>query len=613
MYAASDVSTVLFPALCRDLGYPGLSTEDRFDPLRFGIPPESGLEQFRRLSAIAAAFKKSEVESSESATLDSLNDFLAANEACSKRSAKEFRTHDYSVAAGLAVSSARMYLWDWFEQQNEPDSPITMASIETAARFGPGRSVGLKEKPSLYYFKVGDSCQTASSTFIRSWYESSVTFNPLCEAAEMARKARCGAAEVREYGLLSFVPKKYSRKRIVVTEPSLNTYFQLGVGSRMEEVLQKRAGINFTLEPAHNQQLAKRGSVYGGYATMDLTQCSDYISLELVKFMFPPSLVRWFKILRTPSVKVGKGAVLPLYMTSTMGNGFTFPLQTALLAACVRGVYRTLDIPHREEITDEFGQSSYERTWGVFGDDIVIVPEAYELLSEVLAELGLQVNESKSFNCGPFRESCGADYYKGVNVRPVYFKRYETVQDLISCFNRLAIWSANTGECVTETLSLLVRLIRDVCPAIPIVPPDSGVTAGIISPEPPSDPVEGLWTYSAFTPKIGSIRFEPWEKYSTGMIPSSKQKTKRFKKWLSELRRVCSGSINEPALLKALLQGSVRKSRMAPRLETVTYRLEHGLTTPRWGWSGLDGIPEIGTPRFGRWRNIVNLALSTTE
>lgn len=604
MRSPNDVSSVLFPALCSDLGFPGLSDEDRFDPLRFGIPPESGLEQFRRLSAIACAFKKSEVEVSATAELDSFNDFLAANEACRKKSVEEFRTLDYPIAVGIAINSARMYLWDWFAQQNEPDSPITMATIETAARFGPGRSVGLGEKPSLFYFKVGDSRQTASSDFVRSWYESSVLHNPLCEAAEMARKARWGRAEVTEHGLLSFVPKKYSRKRIVVTEPSLNTYFQLGVASRMEEVLQNRVGIDFTSEPAHNQELARRGSVYGAYATMDLTQCSDYISLALVEYMFPPSVVRWMKILRTPSVLVDKTPI-DLAMTSTMGNGFTFPMQTALLAALVRGVYRTLDLPHKEQVTDKEGNPTVERTWGVFGDDIVVVPEAFDLLVETLEYLGLKVNQSKSFSSGPFRESCGADFYDGINVRPVYLKRYSSDQDLFSCFNRLAIWAAKSDLQLPRTLGLILKLLEA---GYPVVPPDEGVTAGIISPIPPSRQIGGLWLYSAYRPRMSSIRFEPWAELTIDIPEGKKRRSKHFKKWLSELLRVCSGSVNEPALLKTLLYGGLRKAKMSPRMESVTYSLK-SLATPRWGWSDLDGMPKPGTPEFHRWQEIVSRAI----
>jgi len=55
----------------------------------------------------------------------------------------------------------------------------------------------------------------------------------------------------------------------------------------------------------------------------------------------------------------------------------------------------------------------------VYGDD-VIVPKAYALEAiERLESFGLKVNREKSCISGLFRESCGADAYKGECVTPV--------------------------------------------------------------------------------------------------------------------------------------------------------------------------------------------------
>lgn len=596
---ANAVSSALFTAFCSDLGFPNLDPETRFDPFPWGIPPELGLEQFRRVHAICALLRKSEEEVDEHAEERTLNEFLLANEVCASKTVRGFRTQDFSIASGLSISCARRYLWDWFSEQNEPDSPITMAKIETAARFGPGRSVGLGNQPSHLYFKVGDAPMTAGSDFVRSWYNQSVSFNPLCEAAEMARKARWGEIEVKDAALLSFVLKKYTRKRIVVTEPTAQTYFQLGLGKCMEGQLRKHVGLDLSCQPALNSELARLGSIDGSFATMDEKQCSDYISLALSEFMFPPCLFRWFKILRMGTVE-HKGVRIKLSMTSTMGNGFTFPMQTALLASLVLGVYNTLDIPTH----DEYGV----RNWGVFGDDIAVVTPAFNLLSEVLTDLGLVVNVEKSFSSGPFRESCGADFYEGTNVRPVSLKRYTTDQDLFSCFNRLAIWSSKVEIPLPQTLQILLGLMK----APTRVPPDEGVVAGIILPVPDS-PQKGWWEYRAYVPIIGSIRYEPWVEYDVEFVgPQPKAKTRRFKKWLSELQRVCSGSINEPALLKALLHGGVRRGRVAIRSDTLKYRLvTRG--TPRWGYHRLDGVPLLGSPCFERWQETVSLALETFD
>lgn len=593
----ASFSNALYNAFCIDVGAMAVVQQDRFCPFPWGLPPGIGADEFVRLHAIEALFKKSEVEASSTAELSTLSKFTTANEKCSRMRKEDFGISSIeNPAIGYSINHARELLYRWFET---PLGAITMATIEVAARFGPGRSVGLGEKPTLLYFKVGDSVQTASSPFIRSWYESSVSYNPLCEAAEMARKARWGEAQLESVGNLTFVPKSYASKRIVVTEPSLNTYFQLGLGKEMERVLRRETGIDLSLQPSLNQEMARKGSIDQSFSTMDLTQCSDYISLPLAEFMFPPSLVRWMKILRTPSVKFPKqygGEVVKLSMLSTMGNGFTFPMQTVLLSALVLGVYDTLGI-------QAGGYSS--RNWGVFGDDIIVTPDAFHLLANVLATLGLQVNYDKSFDTGPFRESCGTDWFEGTEVRGVYLRRYDSDQDLFSCFNRLAIWGARHNIPLTNTLALVLAQIRGTCN---VIPPDENFESGVMSPLPPCEADEnGVWHYHAYVPKLDSFTFEPWEEYSSGIITASSSKRRRMKRWLGDLKQICSGSINEPAVLKALLAGGVRRNKVIMRKTATRFRLV-SRESPRWGFSPVGSVPCYGSDVFNRWAEIVHLA-----
>jgi hypothetical protein len=480
---------------------------------------------------------------------------------------------------------------------------ITMSSIEAAARFGPGSSVGLSGKPPALYFKVGGAKLTAGSEFVRSWYEASVSNNPLCEAAEMARKAAYGEIEVVDCGNMTFVPKSYSRRRIVVTEPTVNTYFQLGLGSELERVLRAKTGIDFSCQPAQNSELARQGSIYGTYATMDLKQCSDYISMALIEYMFPPTLFRWINLLRTDRVRysvsnnqIVDGRVesetyrgkLAVHSFATMGNGFCFPIQTMLLSALVLGVYDTLGIRP-------------EANWGVFGDDIVVATEAYALLAQTLQELGLVVNLNKSFSSGKFRESCGTDWFSGVNVRGVYLKRYSSDQDLFASFNLLNMWSSRTGISLKETLKTILSFVEGT---IPIVPPDEGLSSGIHSPEPltrqTADGVSSLdfWEYYPYIPAPATLSFEPWEMYFEFGEPVFEkgrgERKKQFKRWLSALQSYCGGFLNEPAALKVLLAGGLRRSKLTFRSERgVKYR-QIVRRTPRWGYTELDEYQKIG-------------------
>jgi hypothetical protein len=154
-----------------------------------------------------------------------------------------------------------------------------------------------------------------------------------------------------------------------------------------------------------------------------------------------------------------------------MGNGFTFPLMTIILTCAVRAAYKTLNYPiqdvrrvtDRREVLINGTCNSYNihANWAVFGDDIVVRSDAYDYVVSALALLGLDVNTSKSFSKGPFRESCGHDYFHGLNVRGVYLKRLMSLQDLAIAVNLFVNWTAQTGISLSEGCGYLMSLLRD--------------------------------------------------------------------------------------------------------------------------------------------------------
>jgi hypothetical protein len=89
-----------------------------------------------------------------------------------------------------------------------------------------------------------------------------------------------------------------------------------------------------------------------------------------------------------------------------MGNGYTFEMETLIFWAAVRVCRR-----HTRD----------HAPFRVYGDDIICGKQTADLLLPFLAWLGFPCNSSKTFLEGPFRESCGADYWNGHNVRPIHF------------------------------------------------------------------------------------------------------------------------------------------------------------------------------------------------
>ncbi len=109
---------------------------------------------------------------------------------------------------------------------------------------------------------------------------------------------------------------------------------------------------------------------------------------------------------------------------SSMGNGFTFPLETLVFWALA------------ESCREIAAPSSGVRTL-TYGDDIIIARDAYPLLLDVFRSVGFTLNVKKSYSDGRFRESCGADYILGSPVRPVYIDGAFTAMSLFTLHNGL--------------------------------------------------------------------------------------------------------------------------------------------------------------------------------
>jgi hypothetical protein len=249
-------------------------------------------------------------------------------------------------------------------------------------------------------------------------------------------------------------------------------YAQLGLKVILDQRMKEVWGVDMEDQPEMNRFLAKLGSRDGAFGTLDLSSASDRISVALCREVLPEWFFELLMELRCPAADVKDyGLCVELGMISTMGNGFTFPLMTIILTCAIRAAYKTLNIPiedvrrvtDRREVLINRTCNSYNihANWAVFGDDIIVRSDAYDYVVSALALLGLDVNTSKSFNQGPFRESCGHDYFHGLNVRGVYLKRLTSLQDLAGAVNSLVNWTAKTGISLTESCQYLMSLIRD--------------------------------------------------------------------------------------------------------------------------------------------------------
>jgi len=214
---------------------------------------------------------------------------------------------------------------------------------------------------------------------------------------------------------VTFVPKTALIDRSIAIEPGMNIFAQLGIGALLRSRL-KHAGLNLNAQEP-NQLLAYYGSKNGKVATIDLSSASDTIARELVRLLLPDhwfTPMDWCRSKKGTYVSRTSGESSEFWYEkfSSMGNGFTFELESL--------IFYSLALSCTEILGESKGLCR------AYGDDIAIPTSVVALLEEVLSFCGFSVNPRKSFSVGCFRESCGADFFNGVNVRPYFQKEFCT-------------------------------------------------------------------------------------------------------------------------------------------------------------------------------------------
>lgn len=205
------------------------------------------------------------------------------------------------------------------------------------------------------------------------------------------------------------VPKDALKNRGICIEPSINIFLQLGLGGVIRRRLQAH-GIELESAQFLHRQVAREASRNGHMCTIDLSNASDTVSHNLVKFLLPESWYETLKSLRSP-FSVVEGRITRLEKFSSMGNGFTFELETLIFLSLAMVACRLCDI------TPEPGKNVH-----VYGDDIIVPVQASSCLLALLRYCGFTPNSDKTFTNGVFRESCGGDYFLGDAVRPHYIE-----------------------------------------------------------------------------------------------------------------------------------------------------------------------------------------------
>lgn len=231
--------------------------------------------------------------------------------------------------------------------------------------------------------------------------------------------------EIVKGNVVFTVPKNYEKDRACAKEPTLNMFLQKGVGGYIRARLQKVGLLHADAQWRH-MVLAKQASIDGIHTTDDLAAASDSISLSLCQLLLPDD---WFKVLmdlRSQEGVLPDGSPITYEKISSMGNGFTFELETMLFYALVKAV------------------CGKDGTVSVYGDDLIYPSSHVETVRKLLCYCGFSTNVEKSFSTGPFRESCGGHYFNGNDVTPFYLHAMPTTYgEIIELHNNIISYHTN--------------------------------------------------------------------------------------------------------------------------------------------------------------------------
>lgn len=230
--------------------------------------------------------------------------------------------------------------------------------------------------------------------------------------------------ELMERSMLLTVPKKTEIDRVIAKEPDCNALLQRAVGLVMRDRLLK-VGLDLR-DQTRNQKLALLGSQSGKLATIDFSSASDTLTTQLVCLLLPHD---WWMLLAATRVSetVVRGTNHSFELWSSMGNGYTFELETLIFWALARVVCAF---------------SGVKGKISVYGDDVILPSDAAKRYMRVSRWFGFMPNEAKSFVDGYYRESCGKHYSRGYDVTPFFIRgKIDNYSKLIGALNQVLEWN----------------------------------------------------------------------------------------------------------------------------------------------------------------------------
>lgn len=125
------------------------------------------------------------------------------------------------------------------------------------------------------------------------------------------------------------VSKDSRGPRVISCEPVAKQWIQQGIMRRLIQHVENhpltRHGVYFTNQRV-NQIGALCGSQSGRYATLDLNEASDRISLKVVRLLFPSRVLPYLEATRSDATRLPDKRIIKLNKFAPMGSALCFPV-----------------------------------------------------------------------------------------------------------------------------------------------------------------------------------------------------------------------------------------------------------------------------------------------
>lgn len=213
------------------------------------------------------------------------------------------------------------------------------------------------------------------------------------------------------------VPKTPATPRIISLEPTCMQYTQQAVLEALKQLVMDDKLVSQFInvnDQEPNQRMARKGSITGSLATLDLSEASDRVAAELVWEMasYSSSVIDALFATRSTHARVPGHGVIHLTKYASMGSALCFMVEQMVFLTII---FLAIQKQEGHQLSRKDIQSFAGKV-RIFGDDLIVPSDYAESVMQTLQTYGLKVNLSKSFWTGKFRESCGKEFFRGYDV-----------------------------------------------------------------------------------------------------------------------------------------------------------------------------------------------------